>query len=250
MGSLSIMQPLAIAASSSPHYADTFRRLFTADPREGFVFPVGTTYFDVDFGRNVTIDQVYLGYHNAPANSTVQAEVIPGLGEAMTGLIYNMSAVGIGRGPLLHHFRKLDAPVTLRYMRFVVSTPTVPFAAGVFAAGLGFQAKYGTEYGAGRLVTDTGTAERLFGGGFAINEGVSAGGYQWTFGDLEADEIRNLYILMRAIKTTRTALVVEDPDFSDGLTERIHWGLFAKFDAYERFAPGATRWSLRIDDWA
>jgi hypothetical protein len=46
-------------------------------------------------------------------------------------------------------------------------------------------------------------------------------------------------------------LVVEDPDqAATGLNERVHWGLFDKLESYERIAPGATKWTLRIEDWA
>ena len=45
-------------------------------------------------------------------------------------------------------------------------------------------------------------------------------------------------------------LVVEDPDQTDGLTERVHWGLFRKLDTYERLDPQNTKWSLQIADWA
>ena len=116
--------------------------------------------------------------------------------------------------------------------------------------GRSWQAEWGHEWGAGRFIEDTGTAERLFGGGFGIDEGVAAGGYQWTFGDLQPAETEALYQLVKERRTTRTVLVVEDPEQSPGLNERIHWGLFRKLEPFERADPLNTKWSLSVGDWA
>jgi len=34
-----------------------------------------------------------------------------------------------------------------------------------------------------------------------------------------------------------------------GLNERIHYGLFDRFEPYERLSPGRTRWGLRMNEW-
>lgn len=34
-----------------------------------------------------------------------------------------------------------------------------------------------------------------------------------------------------------------------GLQERTHYGVFDRLEAYERAAPGVTRWSLRMEEW-
>jgi hypothetical protein len=141
--------------------------------------------------------------------------------------------------------------VSARYI-FVTLTATggTALQIGVFAAGLAFQPTFGREYGSGRVVTETGAKERLLSGAFGINAGVRAGGYQWTFGELTDAEVETLYDRLFEIGETVSCLMVEDPDVHAYRNARIHWGLLGKIEAYERFAPGASRWSLRIEDWA
>lgn len=121
---------------------------------------------------------------------------------------------------------------------------------GVLACGLAFQTEYGEERGGGGIIEDTGTVERLFGGGFGIDEGVATTGYSWTFGDLQDAERRQLFQIVKRLRTTRSFLMVENPAQTDGLNERIHWGLFRKLEAYERIDPRNSKWSLSIWDWA
>lgn len=116
--------------------------------------------------------------------------------------------------------------------------------------GLAFQTEYGEERGGGGLIEDTGSVERLFGGGFGIDEGVATTGYSWTFGDLQDAERRQLFQIVKRLRTTRSFLMVENPAQTEGLNERIHWSLFRKLEAYERIDPKNSKWSLSCWDWA
>lgn len=115
--------------------------------------------------------------------------------------------------------------------------------------GLSFQTEYGEERGGGGIIEDTGTVERLFGGGFGIDEGVATTGYQWTFGDLQDAERRQLFQIVKRLRTTRSFLMVENPAQTDGLNERIHWGNLRKLEAYERIDPRNSKWALSMWDW-
>jgi hypothetical protein len=254
MAGLCIVSPLPILAASPPANAS---RLVTPDPKEALLIPnsAATTSLDYDLGEGATFDSFYLGYHNANplGGATIRIRTIDGMGGAANTVLATsfMSLARVGLGYPSHFFVKRDVPTTARYIRVQITSNTSgEFFAGVFAVGLAFQPQWGQEWGAGRTLEDTGTAERLFGGGFGIDDGVAATGYRWTFGDLQPDEIRRLYQLVKDRRTTRSVLVVEDPDNTDGLNERIHWGLFQKLDAYERLDPLNTKWALQVGDWA
>ena len=142
-------------------------------------------------------------------------------------------------------------PVALRYRRIAPTTAFPPgYFMGVFAAGKAFRPELPEEYGGGRPIIDTGTATRVFGGGFAIDEAARAGGWQWTLSELSDAERSRLYAIVWRMGQTRTLLVVEDPDQTDGLNERIHWSLVGKIDPYERRDANLNRYAMSVLDWA
>lgn len=261
MGSLAIVPPITLdtTQASGTAYDPLYVRMLTADPKEAFVIPAGKTLnVFVDFGVATDVDSFYVGYHNAadptPGQQTFRAATTSAYGPGATETavpVIATSLAPLGYGTPFHFFVRTASPTTGRYWKFTLANASASdFYVGIFATGLAVQMSYGTEWGAGRLLEDTGSVERLFGGGFGITDGVAATGYQWTFGDLQPDETRRLYQLARRRRTTRTILVVEDPDFTDGLNERCHWGVFATFEPYERLDPANTKWSLKIRDWA
>lgn len=254
MGSLVLVKPLAavVATASQPRVL----RLLTPDPKEACLFENNGTGYSLmlDYGAAVQADTAYLGYHTAAAG---QSWRVYATDQTYTNVVSeietaNTPLVPLGLGFPYHQFKRVAVPVSSRYWRvdFGLGPSNTSFTAGIFALGLAFQATWGVEMGAGRNVIDTGTAERLFGGGFAIDEGTRAAGFQWTFGDLQALEIRQLYQIVKDVGVTKTVLVVEDPDRTDGLNERVHWGLFSKLDFYERRDPANWKWSLQMSDWA
>lgn len=248
MASLIIVKPAALTGISG---STGFARTLTPDPKEAMILASGAQgIVNIDAGAAVTADSFLCGYHGGEAGSlwSVQAFTDATFSTVLATPVSG-SAVALGYGPPYHSFA-LTSPVTARYWRLTYTAGSGASYVGVFALGAAFKTTWGTEWGAGRAIEDTGTAERLFGGGFGIDDGAVAGGYQWTFGDLQANELRILYQLVKDRRTTRSVLVVEDPDQTDGLTERVHWGLLRKLDTYERLDPQNTKWSLQIADWA
>lgn len=247
MGKLAIVRPFPLNAlgGTMPNVA----RLLTPDPKEAAIDAAGgARTIDIDLGLVRTFDTIFLGFLGS-FNFTLS---YGSAGYAEVNLANTLRSDLIApelADPIRHAVAVLAAPVNGRYIRISGAFPA-GFTIGVLAVGLSFQAFWGHEWGAGRPVEDTGTAERLIGGGFGINEGVRVGGYQWTFGDLTDAETRQLYTIARDRGTTRSVLVVEDVDQSVGLHERVHWGLLDRLEAYERTHPGNTRWNLRVRDWA
>ena len=248
MGALTLVKPIAYVASGSMAGAE---RVATPDPKEAAVAGGGgARYIDLDFAQPATFDTIFVGYTNLPATGagsliTVQAgNATPT--DAWLGSF--ASAPGDGGGP--QHILCGVAVQTSRYLR--ISQQDMPAGAviGVVAVGLAWRPTWNMEWGSGRPIDDTSTVERLFGGGFGIDAGTVFTGLDWTFGDLLDVEVRQLYRIVRQLGKARSLLVIEDPDPTDGLNERLHWSLFAKLDKFERNAPENTRWAFSVTDWA
>jgi hypothetical protein len=225
--------------------------LLTPDPKEA-VMIIGPGAIVLDYGAPITLDTVFLGYHSGTADQLWSVQQIDANNNVTGPDLANTLAAPLGYGPPYHSFVRSAAPLTSRYWRlnFTTGASNTPWYAGVLCLGLAWSCQWGREWGSGRSIEDTGSVERLFGGGFGIDDGVAAGGFQWTFGDLQPEETRTLYQLAKERRTTRSVLVVEDSDQTDGLNERLHWGLFQKLQPYERLDPQNTKWGLQIGDWA
>ncbi len=252
MGKLMILRPYALGNINSAPAVANLSRMLTPDPKEAVFLPAGNISINFDIGSVATVDTLFLGFTGSAAWTAsysvegVNFTAVPGGSVLRSDLVapYLWS-------PVRHAIAVLPAAVTARYIT-ISSAAALPanFPISILAVGNRLQSFWGHEWGAGRPIEDTGTAERLFGGGFGINEGARVSGYQWTFGDLTDQEMLDLFALAKDRGTTRPVLVIEDPDQTVGLHERIHWGLLDRLEAYERTHPGNTRWNLRIRDWA
>lgn len=267
MSSLSIVAPIPIVGITASRGSNV-ARLLTGNPREVWldnaVASVAT--IGIDLGSVQPVDTVFLGFTNAGDGATM----VVTSGTASAGEATWPSAVlpapykttrrprhGFAwRSKLVNHPEagtiRVGDPINARYIDVRVTQPAGNAAlyAGCIAAGLAFQPALGREYGGGRTPIDTGSRERLPSGGFGVSPGIVKGSWDWTMGDLYADEVDRLYDIALQLGETRDVLVVEDPEVSPGLNERLHWGMFDKLQAYERINPALTRWSFRIEDWA
>lgn len=224
-------------------------RALTPNPKEAATTDQ-TGSIALDFGTAVTFDTAYMGYHTATAGQQWSVVTTDAAG-ANTGVLMPAQIIAApGYGPPYHGFSQ-GAPLTSRYWRIDTNNgpSNVPFQIGVIALGSAFQTEYGEERGGGGIIEDTGTVERLFGGGFGIDEGVATTGYQWVFGDLQDAERRQLFQIVKRLRTTRSFLMVENPAQTEGLNERIHWGNLRKLEAYERIDPRNSKWALSMWDW-
>lgn len=248
--------PLAVTSAGGFDAADVVQ-ILTPNPKQVGIAEAlpnnGSILLRVDMGAVVNADTFYLGF----ANSATPQEVTVWTASAAWANLVQVDATraiieSALTPPIRHGFVYAPAPVASRYWNISLinrSGGALDLAFGVLAMGKSFKCALGHEQGAGRSIEDTSTVERLFSGGFGINEGAIVGGYQWTFGDLTDAEREELYALARGVGQSRSILVVEDPDYTAGLAERIHWGLFDRLSPFERLSPGLTRWELRIRDW-
>lgn len=66
---------------------------------------------------------------------------------------------------------------------------------------------------------------------------------------VSAADRRALWALVKDRGERRPVLVAEELQEGAGTNEELHYGLFDRFEAYERQAPGSTRWSLSMTEW-
>lgn len=231
--------------------------LLTPDPKEVGVHPVGAggVWLRFDLGSVQTFDTAFWGFHTYSAGSVadLRAGNINGAG--------NPVIVGTGAAALFapsdravprrqHGFARF-ALQTARYVEtyLVRGNPAVDATLGIFAVGKALQPFYGREWGSGRTLRDMSDVTELRGGGFGIDRGARVPGFQFTVGDLSDPELVQVWDIAEEVGGSGPILVCEDPDVTDGLNERLHWGLFDRPEAYERDSPGRNRWSFRVKGW-
>lgn len=246
MSVLSILKPHAVSALSST-LVDGFR-LLTADPKEVGYMPnvVSQMTIDVDLGSIKPVSSIYLGAMSGALDFQVQG----GAAAYTTNLIGNVAVAPKGSGVGSRKWLASFAEQSWRYVR-LTSTTNAPnlFEIGNLVVGKAFRPTWGHEYGGGRGVGDTGAVTRLQSGGFGINPGARFKAWDFTLGDLTDAEVEELYDIALEVGVTNPIVVCENPDITAGLDARIHYGLFAKLDRFERLIPGATKWNLKVEEW-
>lgn len=253
MASLLIIKPQPIVQLVETSFNYSTANVLTPDPKEvmGFAAGVGVYAFNVDFGVPVTIDSVFLGFLGPNNGYIYNVYTATGMG---SGISAALPAVGDGGGigsrtrPYKHHFVRLNAPATSRYWQVSFYTETGN-TLGIFAMGQAIQPLWGREWGSGRVVDDRSSVSPLMGGGYGIERGARVPQWQFRCGDLTDAEVQDLWVVADDVGISSPVLVIEDPDFTAGFMERVHWGLFDRPEAYERESPGRNQWSFRVREW-
>ena len=201
----------------------------------------------IDLGAVQSVDTLFLGYVVAAGLPAVQVAASLD-GGVYTPLAQPLAAAPSDGAPYQHYVLSLSVPIAARFWQFTLALGIGGYA-GVLALGRALVSANGHDWGGGRTIGDSSVVTRLLGGGLGVDDGATFGGYGWTFSDLTDAEIAALFALARDRGLRRPLIVIEDPDVSSGLNERLHWSVFTKFDAYERLAPGMTKWALKVEDW-
>ncbi len=252
-----LMRPLPMAQISTSGGLNP-QALTTPDPKEVWrsedipAGPAPSAVITIDLGAPQSLDTIYLGYLRGgtmPGVDVTAGNNADGSDETAIGVVQALAE------PLdfSHIVLILDAPIVRRFIKFYIH-PNAGTASYVEASVVGIGVSLrpsigGVEYGAGRIVGDTGTAERLPSGGFAIEPGATYTGYQGTLSDLTIEETAQLYALLRRSGSSRTVLFIEaGPE--ETINERTHWGILTRLEPYERIDPLFTKWGFRIEDWA
>lgn len=255
MSNILLLVPSSLAAFGVSRGSGA-ENLLRPDPREIWLdSAVGSAVtIDMDLGVATSIDTVFLGcLYSASQDATW---TITGGVAAYDEL--TLKAAGDLRVPeragrvshFSHAFWHGD-DVLVRYVRISITQPAgaSPLGIGVLMIGSAFVPEFNQVWGSGRAVKDTGSVTRLPSGGIAVVEGARYGSYKWSLEDLSNDEIDLLYEIQLDRGETRRVLVVEDPDQTPGLRNRIHYGLLTGLRPSSRKSATQGQWELAIEDW-
>lgn len=252
MSGVLIIKPEPIAALAVNAGAGA-ANLATYSPKEVWVASSTDVHWvDVDMGKAIAADSFCLTYNNASVDAQWAIHTIQSIGDqgASTGYTdwLTMRAAD-SLGPRHHAFVRLNQTITSRFFRIIVDQGgAVPLYTGNLIIGRAFE-KY-RERGEDRTLIDTGNRQDLPDGGFNMGDGVVKSQFNFSFVDLTDAERNWLYAIKRDRGLRRPVLVVEDADLNAGQNEAIHYGVFERFQAYERVNPRKTRWAGSVLDWA
>jgi hypothetical protein len=262
MSNMILLRPLPIAAVAAsaglfaPGPGSGVANLLTPEPKEIYTNAGGggVRNLDFDFGSVVSFDTIFLGFWDL-AGAPGLDQFTGGAGYTATDYLGSVSlsslALSSSPAPLRKHWLiRTAAPINERYIRLgITSGNTNPWSFGIAAFGLPLTTTYNREKGGGRSIVDTGAKEGRQDGGFGIGHGTRKGAFRWVWGDLSDAELDAIYDLGLAVGETSPVVVVEDPDATTGLNERIHYATFDRFEAYERGDPTKHRWALSVTQW-
>jgi hypothetical protein len=252
MSSLLIVRPLPIIAAAQ-QYASA-ANVLTPDPKDIFMYPGGNGlyYFYLDMGAAITADFLFAGFVSP---GSYVSEVATGTDMVGGGLVVRAIRHPAAAPPASASARRrhamawLTAPAASRYWRIGITFQGGNASLGIMGLGLAIQPAYGREWGSGRQPVDMSSVQALRGGGYGIDRGARKVAYQFTCGDLLDAEVQALWDMAEEIGESAPVIVCEDPDWTAGLNERLHYGLFDRPEAYERLIPGQTRWAFRLRGW-
>lgn len=246
MPGLLVLSPIAAQFSAPGSGA---ANLATASPREIWVAPApGAHSIDIDLGSVQPVDCFFLAATNARADAVWTIQSIAAVGGVVTATHVNAQPVRLAGNIRSRYpaFVRLAAPVEGRFFRIVVNQPVTPMEIGAIVAAHAFEWPYA--YGAGRMPVDTSRISALPDGGFGVEPGVVKTVFQWRFIDLSAAALAKLWHIAEERGEGRPVVVVEGPDAPPPATS-VHYGLFRRFESFEREDAAATKWALSIEEW-
>lgn len=243
-GKLQIIEPLTFTVGAGQE------NLTTNDPKQVVVLAAGGGSVSLDFGAAVTLDSVFVGFTNG-APGAVELYSNTGAGGAGSVLRVASTLVRAADAKSVRSSILLRiAPLASRYWTLLASNATAAnMTIGRLAAGLAFEASWDREWGSGRRPIDTAKVQALLGGGFGVQPGARKAAYSWTFGDLTDAEVEQLWGIVYRVGQSSPLIVNEQDGSTTGANEKLHYGLFQRFEAFERRDPNATKWSLEIEEW-
>lgn len=251
MSSLLFLKPEPISSLVGGTYAG-LNNLLTPDPKEVASNNNGGGGFsiDIDLGVAVNVDTIYLGFTSATVTlvNAVQTGTGMGTGLVSRAMLVGGTAMPAAVGKRLHVLTRLTATYSSRYWRISISQ-SGNSTIGVLALGAAIQPAFGHEWGSGRVPDDRSAVTALRGGGYGIERGARVPVWKFTVGDLTDAETTSLWLMADDVGNSSPIMVCEDPDYTAGLQERIHWGLLDRPEAYERDSPGRNRWSFTLREW-
>lgn len=236
----------AIAVSSGTG-ADN---LLSQSPREVWMAASATPQtIDIDMGQVVPIDSFFIGATNATADAVWTVFRGASMGDEEQEIMApRLCRAADSLGPTHHAFHRLAQPVSSRFFRIRISQGGAdPFYAGRVLLGLAFEQF--RELGGGRQPVDTGSRTSQADGGFGTAAGIVKALFNFSFIDLDDNDLRRLWAIAYKVGLRIPCVTVEDADLASGQNEAIHYGVFQTFQPYDRQEPGASRWAFSHEEW-
>lgn len=246
MKGITLYRPIAFVPTAGGTGA---ANLVTPSPREIWVAAgAGAQSIDLDLLVVQDVDSFYLGFTNARADAVWTIQSIAGIGGAVTATHVDAQPIRLqgnirSRYPA---FVRLPAPVNGRYFRVTVNQPATAMQIGILAVGLAIVWPYA--YGSGRVPIDTSRVTALPDGGFGVDPGIVKSAFQWRFVDLDETVLDKLWAIAEEVGESKPLVCVEGPDYPPKATS-VHWGIFRRFDYYEREDAASSKWALGIEEW-
>ena len=193
------------------------------------------------------VDCFFLGGVTAPVGTAWAVQQATGMGTGLNGIAFGNIALPGATGSPYQSALTLAAPVTGRYFR-VVLTPASSAAVSIGNLCIGAMFKHPYAYGSGRPLIDSTRRSELFDGGFGVDEGTIKLGFRWRFVDLSPARADELMAELLQLGIGKPIVAIEDVDIALRTTA-LHYGLFDKFEPWERANPVDTVWALSMTEW-
>lgn len=249
MTGVAIIKPLAIAAVNVSSGTGA-TNLVTPAPREVWQSDTATSHvLYLDFGSVVQFDTLYLGGCYLPNGATWTAYRTDTIGGVAT-LLAGPSAVSLplSSGGPCQSVLRLSELAASRFVRIDFALPTASaIMVGLALVGLAFV--HDKAFGGGRPLNDLSRIVELQDGGFGIDEGTIKAGYRWRFIDLTPDELEQLWQILLSVGRKKPVVVIEDLTAGAITEPSVHYGLFDKFEPWERANAQDTIWALSMTEW-
>ena len=249
-----IVPPLPIATIATSRGANA-ANLDTVDPREVWADSASGSpaTITVDLGAPRALDTVWLGFVTPPGAGATWS-ITAGVGGASEAQLLAPEPLRVpdaaGRFAATTSALWRGAVATARYLAVTVQQPAgAPLTIGRLIVGRAFEPARGKEWGSGRRPIDGGVVATLPTGGFAAVEGARRRYLTWTFGDLLPDEVEALEAIALDQGETRPLLVIDDPSRTAGLRNRLLYGRFDRWKAFERRNRAQTRWEIGFEEY-
>ena len=254
---MQVMEPFTITSRAGTGADGSgAANLLSPDPKEVFAHTgPGTVEISINLGDIIPFDTVFLGHIRGVDPALATWEIYGGTAVWPVTLIKAagpLVAEAATSAPRRRHafYRHSSLVSNSKYVRLVINPGvSTEWTLGVVGIGTSVQPLWGREWGSGRQPEDRSAVTPLKGGGFGIERAARMANWRWTCGDLTDGEIRELWRMAEEVGVSAPVVVVEDPDYTAGLNERIHYGLFDRPEAYSREIPGVSRWSFQVREW-
>ena len=246
MAGMLIIKPIKIVQFAAGGTGLT--NLLTPSPREIWIAPGGYVEVDIDLGSVQEFDSIYLGNTNAEVGGVWASSQISAIGGSLGASIFSTTPTRLAGSIRSRHpgLVRTPAPVSCRYLRMAITQVSAPIEVGNLVIGKAFEAPYA--YGSGRAPIDTSRVVALPDGGFGFDRGVVKSSLSWRFVDLDNAQLDALWALVEDRGESAPLVVVEGPDYPPKATS-VHYGLFRRFEPFEREDPAATKWALTLEEW-